>query len=98
MGTLSRRREEYVGEWLPERLLTSRDVAADFEFAQSVSITMLTVVETLEPTERAVFVLHRVFDTPYREIAEATQVHGRGCGRSPGGLASMCPFASRACR
>jgi RNA polymerase sigma-70 factor, ECF subfamily len=71
MRTLSRRREEYVGEWLPEPLLTSPDVAEDVELAESVSIAMLTVLETLEPTERAVFVLHQVFDMPYGEIAEA---------------------------
>jgi RNA polymerase sigma-70 factor (TIGR02957 family) len=71
MRTLSRRREEYVGEWLPEPLLTSPDVAEDFELAESVSMAMLTVLETLEPTERAVFVLHQVFDMPYGEIAEA---------------------------
>jgi RNA polymerase sigma-70 factor, ECF subfamily len=71
MRTLSRRREEYVGEWLPEPLLTSPDVAEDVELAESVSMAMLTVLETLEPTERAVFVLHQVFDMPYGEIAEA---------------------------
>jgi hypothetical protein len=51
--------------------LTSPDVAADVELAESVSIAMLTVLETLAPAERAVFVLHEVFDTPYEEIAEA---------------------------
>jgi RNA polymerase sigma-70 factor (ECF subfamily) len=66
----ARRREEYVGEWLPEPLLTTPDVAEDVEFAENVSIAMLTVLETLTPTERAVFVLHEVFDTPYGEIAE----------------------------
>jgi RNA polymerase sigma-70 factor (ECF subfamily) len=66
----ARRREEYVGEWLPEPLLTAPDVAEDVEFAENVSIAMLTVLETLTPTERAVFVLHEVFDTPYGEIAE----------------------------
>src|SRR5688572_6414469 len=70
LRTLSRRREEYVGEWLPEPLLTSPDVAEDVELAESVSIAMLTVLETLEPTERVVFVLREVFDTPYDEIAE----------------------------
>ena len=68
---LSRQREDYVGEWLPEPLLTSPDVAEDVELAESVSIAMLTVLETLGPTERAVFVLHEVFDVPYDEIAEA---------------------------
>ena len=59
------------GEWLPEPLLTSPDVAEDVELAESVSIAMLTVLETLGPTERAVFVLREVFDMPYGEIAEA---------------------------
>jgi RNA polymerase sigma-70 factor (TIGR02957 family) len=71
LRTLARRREEYVGEWLPEPLLTSPDVADDVELAESVSIAMLTVLETLGPTERAVFVLREVFEMPYGEIAEA---------------------------
>ena len=71
LRTLARRREDYVGEWLPEPLLTSPDVAEDVELAESVSFAMLTVLETLGPTERAVFVLREVFETPYDEIAEA---------------------------
>jgi RNA polymerase sigma-70 factor (TIGR02957 family) len=71
LRTLSRRREEYVGEWLPEPLLTSPDVAEDVELSESVSLAMLTVLETLGPTERAVFVLREVFEMPYDEIAEA---------------------------
>ena len=70
LRAVSRRREEYVGEWLPEPLLTSPDVAEDAEFAENISIAMLTVLETLGPAERAVFVLHEVFETPYDEIAE----------------------------
>jgi RNA polymerase sigma-70 factor (TIGR02957 family) len=70
LRTVSRRREDYVGEWLPEPLVTSPDVADDVELAENVSIAMLTVLETLNPTERAVFVLREVFDTPYDEIAE----------------------------
>jgi RNA polymerase sigma-70 factor (TIGR02957 family) len=70
LRTVTRQREEYVGEWLPEPLLTSPDVADDAEFAENVSIAMLTVLETLSPAERAVFVLHEVFDTPYDEIAK----------------------------
>ncbi|HET9517569.1 MAG TPA: RNA polymerase sigma-70 factor [Actinoplanes sp.] len=69
--TLARQREEYVGQWLPEPVLTSPDVADDVELAESVSIAMLAVLETLLPTERAVFVLREVFDVPYDEIAEA---------------------------
>jgi RNA polymerase sigma-70 factor (TIGR02957 family) len=67
----ARRREYYVGEWLPEPLLTGPDVAEDVELAESVSFAMLTVLETLTPVERAVFVLREVFDLPYAEIAEA---------------------------
>jgi RNA polymerase sigma-70 factor (TIGR02957 family) len=71
LRTLARQREDYVGEWLPEPVLTSPDVAEDVELAESVSIAMLAVLETLLPTERAVFVLREVFDVPYDEIAEA---------------------------
>jgi RNA polymerase sigma-70 factor (ECF subfamily) len=71
LRTLARQREDYIGEWLPEPLLTSPNVAEDVELAESVSIAMLTVLETLAPTERAVFVLREVFDVSYDEIAEA---------------------------
>jgi RNA polymerase sigma-70 factor (ECF subfamily) len=71
LRTLARRREEYIGEWLPEPLPTSPDVAEDVELAESVSIAMLTVLETLGPTERAVFVLREVFDVPYADISAA---------------------------
>ncbi len=60
-----------MGEWLPEPLLTTPDVAEDVELAESVSMALLTVLETLSPTERAVFVLREVFDLPYDEIAAA---------------------------
>jgi RNA polymerase sigma-70 factor (TIGR02957 family) len=76
LRSLARRREDYIGEWLPEPLLTSPDVAANVELAESISIAMLTVLETLGPVERAVFVLREVFDTSYEEIAEAV-------GKSP---------------
>ncbi|MET7806286.1 RNA polymerase sigma-70 factor [Micromonospora chersina] len=71
LRTLGRRKESYVGPWLPEPLLTAPDVAEDVELADSVSMAMLLVLETLTPTERAVFVLREVFDLPYEEIAEA---------------------------
>ncbi len=71
LRTLGRRKESYVGSWLPEPLLTAPDVAEDVELADSVSMAMLLVLETLGPTERAVFVLREVFDLPYDEIAEA---------------------------
>ena len=71
LRTIARRREEYVGPWLPEPLLTSPDVAADVELADSLSTAMLLVLETLTPTERAVFLLRDVFDLGYGELAEA---------------------------
>jgi RNA polymerase sigma-70 factor (TIGR02957 family) len=71
LRSLARRKEAYVGPWLPEPLLTAPDVAEDVELADSVSMAMLLVLETLMPAERAVFVLREVFDVPYDEIAEA---------------------------
>jgi RNA polymerase sigma-70 factor (TIGR02957 family) len=71
LRTLGRRKESYVGPWLPEPLLTSPDVADDVVLADSVSMAMLLVLETLTPTERAVFVLRDVFDLGYDEIADA---------------------------
>lgn len=71
LRTLGRRKEAYVGPWLPEPLLTAPDVAEDVVLADSVSMAMLLVLETLAPTERAVFVLREVFDLGYDEIARA---------------------------
>jgi RNA polymerase sigma-70 factor (TIGR02957 family) len=71
LRTLGRRKESYVGSWLPEPLLTAPDVAEDVELADSVSMAMLLVLETLTPVERAVFVLREVFDLGYDEIAQA---------------------------
>ena len=76
LRVLSRRREEYVGPWLPEPLLTTPDVAEDVELADSLSTAVLLVLETLTPTQRAVFVLHEVFDVGYDELAKAV-------GKSP---------------
>ncbi|MDX2546011.1 RNA polymerase sigma-70 factor [Streptomyces sp. WI04-05B] len=71
LRTMSRRKEAYVGQWLPEPLLTAPDVADDVELAESISMALMLVLETLSPTERAVFVLREVFDTGYDEIAAA---------------------------
>ena len=68
----ARRREDYVGPWLPEPLLLDdRDGAADVVLAESVSMAMLVLLETLGPDERAVFVLREVFGFDYDEIAGA---------------------------
>lgn len=71
LRTMKRRKEAYVGPWLPEPLLTAPDVAEDVELAESVSMALMLVLETLSPTERAVFVLREVFDVEYDEIAAA---------------------------
>ncbi|MHC9291833.1 RNA polymerase sigma factor SigJ [Mycobacterium sp. LTG2003] len=72
MRAESRRREDYVGPWLPEPLLLDhRDGAADAVLAESVSMAMLVVLETLTPDERAVFVLREVFGFSHDEIASA---------------------------
>ncbi|MBB1245344.1 RNA polymerase sigma-70 factor [Streptomyces durbertensis] len=71
LRTVKRRREAYVGPWLPEPLLTAPDVAEDVELAESLSMALMLVLETLSPTERAVFVLREVFDVDYDEIAAA---------------------------
>ncbi|GAA4202812.1 RNA polymerase sigma-70 factor [Actinocatenispora rupis] len=67
------RRETYVGPWLPEPVLTAPDTADVVTDAESVSMAMLVVLETLSPLERAVFVLREVFDVGYPEIAAAVE-------------------------
>jgi RNA polymerase sigma-70 factor (TIGR02957 family) len=65
------RRETYVGEWLPEPLLTSGDeTSRHAEVADSLSTAFLVLLENLSPVERAVFLLREVFDYPYDQIAE----------------------------
>jgi RNA polymerase sigma-70 factor (ECF subfamily) len=100
LRALSRRRESYIGPWLPEPLLTAPDVAEDVELAESVSMAMLLVMETLSPTERAVFVLRDVFELDYDEIAAAVgknpaavrqiarRARGHVAARRPRGTAS----------
>ncbi|MFH9264326.1 RNA polymerase sigma-70 factor [Streptomyces sp. NPDC017546] len=82
MRVLGRRRETYIGPWLPEPLLTAPDVAEDVELAESISMAMLLVLETLAPVERAVFVLREVFELDYDDIAEAV-------GRSPAAVRQL---------
>nr|WP_128377616.1 RNA polymerase sigma-70 factor [Streptomyces cavernae] len=67
------KRETYVGPWLPEPILTGGDTADDVMDAESVSMAMLVVLETLSPLERAVFVLKEVFGFSHAEIAEAVE-------------------------
>ena len=66
-------REAYIGPWLPEPLLTETrpDAVEQAELAESVSVAMLVVLESLRPEERAVFVLREVFGFSYAEIGDA---------------------------
>lgn len=81
--TNARRREDYVGPWLPEPLLVDDgDAASDAVLAESVSMAMLVVLETLTPDERAVFVLREVFGFDHAEIAGAV-------GKSVGAVRQM---------
>ncbi|MFE9257564.1 RNA polymerase sigma-70 factor [Streptomyces sp. NPDC006879] len=70
LKSASVRREQYVGPWLPEPLVTVPDATGGAEVAESVSLAILVVLESLSPLERAVFVLKEVFAFSYREIAE----------------------------
>ncbi|MEV5718578.1 RNA polymerase sigma-70 factor [Amycolatopsis mediterranei] len=88
LRTMKRRKEAYVGPWLPEPLLTTPDVAEDVELAESVSMALMLVLETLAPTERAVFVLREVFDVGYDEIAEAV-------GKTPAAVRQIAHRARR---
>lgn len=71
LRALKRQRETYIGPWLPEPVATSQDVERDVELAESVSLAMLVVLESLSPTERAVFVMRDVFGFDYGDIADA---------------------------
>src|SRR5579863_8921999 len=73
LRSLRSRREAYIGPWLPEPLLTETgpDAAERAELAESVSVAMLVVLESLTPDERAVFVLREVFGFDHAEIAAA---------------------------
>jgi RNA polymerase sigma-70 factor (TIGR02957 family) len=88
LRTVKRRREAYVGPWLPEPLLTAPDVAENVELAESVSMALMLVLETLSPTERAVFVLREVFDFGYDEIAAAV-------GKNPAAVRQIAHRARR---
>ena len=75
------RREQYTGTWLPEPLLAdpAPDAAARAETADTLSLALLVVLETLSPVERAVFLLRDVFDYSYAEIAEIVGKSEENC-------------------
>lgn len=64
------RRERYVGEWLPEPLVTDPTPAEHVETADSLSLAFLVLLESLSPQQRAAFLLREVFEYPYAEVAE----------------------------
>ncbi|NUW33269.1 RNA polymerase sigma-70 factor [Nonomuraea sp. SMC257] len=88
LRSLKLRKEAYVGPWLPEPLITAPDAAEDVVLAESVSMALMLVLETLAPTERAVFVLREVFDVGYDEIAAAV-------GKSPDAVRQIAHRARR---
>ena len=96
LRTMRRRREAYIGSWLPEPLLTAPDVAEDVELAESVSVALMLVLETLSPIERVVFVLREAFDASYDEIAAAVDKSPVAVRRLPTVPASMSMPAARA--
>lgn len=71
MRSARRRREEYVGPWLPEPVVTGGDPAELVGLDESLSMALLVVLESLSPAERTVFVLHDVFGVPFAEVARA---------------------------
>src|SRR3954449_502039 len=76
------RRETYVGQWLPEPLLTDRaapDPATEAADTESLSMAFLLVLERLSPVERAVFLLHDVFDYDFAEIAPVVEKSVDNC-------------------
>jgi RNA polymerase sigma-70 factor (ECF subfamily) len=84
------RREAYVGDWLPEPLLAepAEDPVARVEMADSLSVAFLVLLESLTPEERAVLILHDVFDYGYGEVAEVV-------GKSEGNARQLAVRARR---
>jgi RNA polymerase sigma factor (sigma-70 family) len=84
------RRERYVGEWLPEPIITDGldDPARHAETADSLSLAMLVLMESLSPEQRAVMLLHDVFDYGYPEIAAML-------GKSEGNVRQLATRARR---
>lgn len=69
LKSAQRQREEYVGPWLPEPVITDDDPAVSVELAESLTLGFLAVLERLDPVDRAVFLLAEVFDEPYATIS-----------------------------
>ena len=78
----------YVGPWLPEPVVATTDPADRVTLDERVSYALLTVLEQLTPAERTAFVLHDVFDVPFREVAEIV-------GRTPEAVRQLASRARR---
>jgi RNA polymerase sigma-70 factor, ECF subfamily len=76
---LKTEREAYVGQWLPEPIVTQAPPDRDLDLAADLSIAFLTLLERLAPEERAAFLLHDVFDVGYREIASVIERSEAAC-------------------
>lgn len=74
-----RRREVYVGEWLPEPLVTARDPRESAELADSLSTAFLVMLESLSPPERAAFLLREVFGYDYGQLADILETTDVNC-------------------
>src|SRR6476646_10314041 len=72
-------REQYFGTWLPEPILTAEDGGAILERQEELSLAFLRLLEALSPPERAVFLLHEVFEYPFGEIAEMLEKSQANC-------------------
>jgi RNA polymerase sigma-70 factor (ECF subfamily) len=83
LKSAQREREEYIGIWLPEPILTSlpegESPEEHYEQQESISIAFLVLLETLTPPERAVFLLHEAFDYSFTEIAEIIEKTPEHC-------------------
>ena len=92
LGSARRRRESYVGEWLPEPLVEEygESCGDDPTLDEAVSTALLVVLERLSPAERTAFLLHDVFDLPFDKVADVV-------GRSPAGRCSACSTPTRSC-
>ncbi len=96
LGSARRRRESYVGPWLPEPLpahspVAVPDPAEAAELAESVDLALLLALETLTPAQRVAWVLHDVFAVPFDEVAHAV-------GRTPQACRTLASAARRAIR
>lgn len=90
LRTVQRRREQYIGPWLPEPMVTElQDMkASDEVVAESLSMAFLMMLESLSPAERAVFLLHDIFEFDFDEV-------GRQIGKTSTNCRQICSRARK---